>query len=154
MHIPPPNGSAVYLVKPLLSAKQMQDISDVTDVNKVVRENKIDEVILKYFRARPIPGFNAEANNESFNFYAQLATYPRKAPMEPFLRRPHIVIYVETKNGAKGIRALSINPEDFSFGPVKDIKLTPQQYTELVNDLNLQFEELNVPMLLSDHSKN
>lgn len=147
MHVPPPGSSLVHTLKPILQTKRFQDRTEVTDVTEVIRANKIDAVLLQYFRQRPIQGFDTNGRNDDYIFYAQVAQYPMNAPVELFLKRPHITVFVERISGCEGIRALSINPSDFSFGP-SNIKLTMQQHNALVEDLNRQFAPVDVSFML------
>lgn len=147
MHIPPPQGSMIHQLKPILAAKQLEDLSPTTDVTEVVRDKRIGDVFLQYFRSKPITGFDASGTADDFNFYAQLSKYSQTALMYPFLKRPHITVVAERVDG-QGIRAISINPEDYSFGPLKDIKLAPSQHSALIEVLDEHFEDINVMNLL------
>lgn len=154
MHVPPPNSQLLPMMRRLLVVKRFEEISQMTDITEQVKKLGIAEKILLFMKRQPLPGFNASGKPDDYRYYAQIGKFPPNCGMEIYTQKPHVTIICERTHGDMGVRAMSINPRDYSFGPDISVTLTQEQFDSLKALLAEHFEDLDVLTLLKFESLN
>jgi len=135
MQISPLNREYLSLLGKTMDRKGSTTIVNPIELTKEIIELGIADLINAYFSKNPLPNFDGTIAPDDYIYFVEINKFEKGSDMFTQFKQPHITIIIERRD-EKGVRAVSINPRDYSLGRGQNIRLNREQYEELKKILN------------------
>ena len=135
MHISPLNIEYLSLLSKTMNQKGSTTFVDPIELTKEIIELGIADLINAYFSKNPLRDFDGTNAPGDYIYFVEINKFKEGSNMFIQFLQPHITIIIE-RTDEKGVRAVSINPRDYSLGRGQNIRLNREQYEELKKILN------------------